>query len=126
MTDKQFCSIFLDALSNEGASREAFVSDWTLSSIWDDDDNQDIPEERIAEIGGIWDVAHLTICDIRQYTGLSQAKFATRFCIPRRSIEDWESGARHCPDYLRLLLAQAVGLYNDRRFCSPINSRHAD
>lgn len=125
MTDKQFCSIFSDALSNEGASREAFVSDWALSSIWDDD-GQDIPENRIAEIGDIWDVAHLTICDIRQHTGLSQAKFATRFCIPRRSIEDWESGARKCPDYLRLLLAQTVGLYNDRRFCGPINFRHAD
>lgn len=125
MTDKQFCSIFSDALSNEGASREAFVSDWALSSIWEDD-TQDIPNERITEIGDVWDVAHLTICDIRQYTGLSQAKFATRFCIPRRSIEDWESGARHCPDYLRLLLAQAVGLYNDCRFCDQINSRYAD
>ncbi len=124
MTDKQFYSIFSDALSNESASREAFVSDWALSSIWDD--GQDIPEDRIAEIGDIWDVAHLTICDIRQHTGLSQAKFATRFCIPRRSIEDWESGARKCPDYLRLLLAQTVGLYNDRRICSPINSHHAD
>ena len=126
MTDKQFYSIFSDALSNESASREAFVSDWALSSIWDDDDGQDIPEERIAEIGDIWDVAHLTICDIRQHTGLSQAKFAIRFCIPRRSVEDWESGTRHCPDYLRLLLAQAVGLYNDRRFCGSINYRHAD
>ena len=125
MTDKQFYSIFSDALSNESASREAFVSDWALSSIWDDD-GQDIPEDRIAEIGDIWDVAHLTICDIRQHTGLSQAKFATRFCIPRRSVEDWESGARKCPDYLRLLLAQTVGLYNDRRICSPINSHHAD
>lgn len=124
MTDKQFYSIFSDALSNESASREAFVSDWALSSIWDD--GQDIPEDRIAEIGDIWDVAHLTICDIRQHTGLSQAKFATRFCIPRRSVEDWESGARKCPDYLRLLLAQTVGLYNDRRICSPINSHHAD
>ena len=126
MTDKQFYSIFSDALSDEGASRESFVSDWALSSIWGDDDNSDILEERIAEIGGIWDVAHLTIYDIRQHTGLSQAKFATRFCIPRRSIEDWESGARKCPDYLRLLLAQTVGLYNDRRICSPINSHHAD
>lgn len=125
MTDKQFYNIFSDALSNEGAPREAFVSDWALSSIWDDD-GQDIPEDRIAEIGDIWDVAHLTIGDIRQHTGLSQAKFATRFCIPRRSIEDWESGARKCPDYLRLLLAQAVGLYNDRRFCGSINFRHAD
>ena len=112
MTDNQFYSIFSDALSNEGASRESFVSDWALSSIWGDGDTQDIPETRIAEIGGIWDVAHLTIYDIRQHTGLSQAQFATRFCISRRAIEAWESGVRHCPDYLRLLLAHAVGLYN--------------
>ena len=33
MTDKQFYSIFTDAISDDGASREAFVSDWALSSI---------------------------------------------------------------------------------------------
>lgn len=108
MTDQQFYTIFGAALTDQ--DRNAFVSDWALSSIWEDD--EDIPPERIDELTHIWDAAHMTICDIRQHTGLSQAKFATRFCIPRRSIEDWESGARRCPDYLRLLLAQAVGLYN--------------
>lgn len=111
MTDKQFYSIFTDALSDEGASREAFVSDWALSSIWDDDDKQDIPGERIAEIGDVWDAAHLTIRDIRQHTGLSKAAFAIRYCIPIRTLEDWERGVRRCPDYLRLLLAQVIGLY---------------
>ena len=104
MTDKQFYSIFTDAISDDGASREAFVSDWALSSIWDDDDTRDIPDERITEIGDIWDVAHLTICDIRQYADLSQAKFATRFCIPRRSI---------CVCCLHRLLVCTISLLSD-------------
>lgn len=107
MTDQQFYTIFGAALTNQ--DRDAFVSDWALSSVWGDD--EDIPPERIDELTHLWDAAHMTIRDIREYTGLSQAKFAIRFCIPTRTIEDWESGARKCPDYTRLLLAQAVGAY---------------
>lgn len=110
MTDMQFYDILSDALSKKEASREALVSDWALSPTWGDGDDADIPQERLDEIGKIWDVAHMTIRDIRQYVGLSQVKFAIRFCIPRRTVEDWESGARTCPDYVRVLLAQAAGL----------------
>lgn len=111
MTDMQFYDILSDALAKKEASREAFISNWALSSIWGDGDDTDISQERLDEIGKIWDVAHMTIRDIRQYTGLSQVKFAIRFYIPRRTVEDWESGARTCPDYVRLLLAQAAGLF---------------
>ncbi len=114
MTDMQFHTLFTDALARKDISRDAFVSDWTLSSMWGDSPDADIPHERVDEIGRVWDVAHLTIRDIRHHTGLSQVKFATRFCIPRRSVEDWEAGARACPDYVRLLLAQAAGLFSRR------------
>lgn len=107
MTDKLFCTLFAAALA--AADRDAFVSDWSLSSGWVD--AADIPADCIAELGHIWDAAHLTIRDIRQHTGLSQAAFAMRYCIPTRTLEDWERGVRSCPDYLRLLLAQAAGLY---------------
>ena len=113
MTDKQFCELFKDALTIN--DRDAFVSDWALSTIWDDPAGADFSQERLDQIGAVWDVAHLTIRDIRQHTGLSQAKFALRYCIPRRSVEDWEAGARSCPDYVRLLLAQAAGLYQKER-----------
>lgn len=109
MTDVQFREVFSGAL--DSADRDAFVSDWALSSIWGDAPDSDIPAARIDEIGRVWDVAHMTIRDIRQQTGLSQVKFAERYCIPRRSVEDWESGARTCPAYLRLLLAQVAGVY---------------
>lgn len=110
MTDKQFYTLFGEAL--KANDRDAFVCDWSLSSAWGDPEGAaNIPEERIKALGDLWDVAHITVREIRAATGLSQIAFAQRFCMPRRTVENWESGANNCPDYLRLLLAQAVGLY---------------
>lgn len=108
-TDKLFYTLFAEALASP--DRDAFVSDWSLSSAWGDTPDADIPADRLDMLGQLWDVAHLTIKDIRAHTGLSQAAFATRYCIPTRTLEDWERGVRSCPDYLRLLLAKDVGLY---------------
>jgi DNA-binding XRE family transcriptional regulator len=109
MTDKQFSTLFSGALADQ--DRDMYVSDWALSDIWGDPEGADIPDDRIQSLGALWDVAHITIREIRAATGLSQVAFAQRFCIPRRTVENWESGASVCPDYLRILLAQAVGLY---------------
>ena len=113
MTDKLFCTLFAAALT--AADRDAFVSDWSLSSIWGDAPDADIPVGRIDLLARLWDAAHLTIRDIRQHTDLSQAAFATRYCIPTRTLEDWERGVRSCPGYLRLLLAQSTGAYRRPR-----------
>lgn len=109
MTDKLFCALFAAALN--AADRDAFVSDWSLSSAWGDALDADSPADRIDLLARLWDAAHLTIRDIRAHTGLSQAAFATRYCIPTRTVEDWERGVRTCPDYLRLLLEESAGLY---------------
>lgn len=109
MTDNHFNILWDAAL--DCADRDAYVSDWALSSIWRDAPDASILAERIERLSNLWNAAHLTIRDIRAHTGLSQTAFAIRFCIPRRTIENWESGDRQCPDYLRLLLAQAAGVY---------------
>ena len=108
LPDKLFYALFGAAL--ETADRDAYISDWTLSSIWGGD-LEDIPGWRPALLAELWEAAHLSIRDIRQHTGLSQAAFSVRFCIPLRTVENWEAGVRQCPDYLRLLLAQAAGAY---------------
>lgn len=116
MTDKQFNTVFSDALSTP--DRDAFVSDWSLASLFTGaDEAAPVDPALVEELGQVWDVAHLSVSDIRAATGLSQRAFAERHCIPRRSIENWENEgneARSCPAYLRLLLAQAEGLYNRR------------
>lgn len=109
MTDKLFNTLWTAAL--DCADRDTYVSDWALSSAYGDAPEADVPADRVEELGHLWDAAHLTIRDIRAHTGLSQAAFAVRYCIPRRTVENWESGDRQCADYVRLLLAEAVGVY---------------
>ena len=106
MKDKQFNTIFREACTDD--NKEIFISDWSLSSIFEE--SKDLIKLS-KEIAAIRDVAHLSIKEIRAKTGLSQVKFCERFCIPRRTLEDWESGRNKCPDYTRLMLAQLVGLY---------------
>ena len=48
------------------------------------------------------------IKEIRSITGLSQAKFGNKYGIPKRSIENWESGKTECPSYLVDLLERVV------------------
>ena len=55
----------------------------------------------------------MTIKEIRSITGLSQAKFAEKYKIPRRSIENWECDKnnpnyRECPEYVINMLKRIV------------------
>lgn len=50
----------------------------------------------------------MTIREIRDLTGLSQAAFAAALNIPKRTIENWESGARKCPEYVTALIEYRV------------------
>ena len=103
-----FSTIFGDAL--RVSDRSEFISEYALSSIWNDDPDDDIPSERLHQLGMIWDAAHISIRDIRVATGLSQVKFCEAFAIPLRTIQHWEGGTREAPLYTRLLLANAVGI----------------
>lgn len=107
--DKLFFKLWSEALSSPDCN--TYVSDWAMSSIWGNTAEEDASAARIDALARIWYAAHLTIRDIRAHTGLSQAAFSIRYCIPVRTLEDWERGVRSCPDYLRLLLAQATGIY---------------
>ena len=115
MTDKIYATLMAEAFAS--SDRETYISDWALSSIWGGAEDAGIPQARIAALGDIWDVAHLSIKDIRKASGMSQVAFAQHVCIPRRSIEDWERGVRTCPDYLRVLLAEHFGLFHRPEDC---------
>ena len=80
--------------------RDAFVFDLDLSVT-------------ASELILIWEAYHMTIRDLRTASGLSRMDFSRRFCIPIRSVENWECtgpNARECPVYVRLLIAEALGL----------------
>lgn len=109
MTDKQFGQMFADA--NNIDDRDAFVSDWVLSSVWGDAPEDDIPADRIDAIGHIWDLAHMPINSIVTASGLTITDFAASYAIPYSTLQHWRSGVNTCPPYLRLLLMRSIGLY---------------
>lgn len=107
MTDKQFNHIFHSALSV--ADRDAFASDGALSPVWGDEPEGDELVRRAELCGRVWDLAHLTVSDVRHHAGLSQSEFAARFCIPYHTIKNWECRGG-CAPYIVLLLARACGM----------------
>ena len=46
--------------------------------------------------------------EIRKLTGLSQRRFAEKYGIPRRTIENWEMGVSTAPDYVLNMLERIV------------------
>ena len=45
---------------------------------------------------------------IRKASGLTQAAFADRYGIPKRTVENWEGGQREAPSYVLDLLERVV------------------
>ena len=110
LSDKQFNIILKAALANDTTEKQAFINKWSHDAIFASDETEKYYIEQ--EIAKIWDTAHICVKEIRAKTGLSQAKFAEKFCIPKRTIENWESGVNEIPDYTRLMLAEVTGAYS--------------
>ena len=110
MIDKNVSMVWADAAQID--DRDAFVSDWGLSSIWGDP--EEITDEQVAEhttyAGRIWDAAHMSARELVARSGLTQAAFAERYCIGGSTVEAWCRGTRTPPEYAKLLLAQDLGL----------------
>lgn len=109
-----FYTLFSAATAEQ--DRERYIAEWSSSSIFcPDPESPDIDAAEPAEsLGNIWDISHMTTRDIRQHLGLTQAAFAERFCIPRRTVEGWEA-RRTTPPYVVLLLAESAGMLKVNR-----------
>jgi len=46
----------------------------------------------------------MTFKELRNLSGMTQVQFSKYFDIPKRTIEDWDRGARKCPEYLLNLM----------------------
>lgn len=109
MKKSDYTKLYMGAL--ESSSEDMYIAEWATSEIFDPDKDAPDPDYAaiVALLRKLYRCAHITVREIRGYTGLSQAAFAGRYCAPKRSIENWETGARECPDYVRLMLAHITG-----------------
>jgi hypothetical protein len=108
MTDRQYYFCVAEAANYDDP--DAYISDIALSTIWGDAPDAPIPPERLENLRDIYTAATRTVREIVAHSGLSQAAFAERYCIPKRTVENWCTESRECPIYLRLLLQRAENL----------------
>ena len=108
MTDKQFYLIYTEALAS--ADRDAFVSDWSLSTTFGDtfDVDDDAIISRTEEIGKIWDAAHMSVQDLCDRAGIGQIELSRKFCIPLRTVQNWFGGQNRCPQYVVLMMSRLL------------------
>lgn len=50
----------------------------------------------------------MDILSIRRISGKKRAEFSRIYGIPVRTLEDWESNRRKCPEYVLMLLERIV------------------
>ena len=59
-------------------------------------------------------VCYIPFKDFLRECGFTQARLSKEFRIPKRTIDDWCSGRNTCRTYLRILLAERIGIITRR------------
>ncbi len=113
MTNQQFYTCVSE--TQNYTDQGAYISDLSLSSMWGDEEDAEIPAGRIKDLGQIWDAVHRTIRDIAELSGMSVRQIALRYAIPRRTAENWSSGVSSPTTAELLLIQQAEGLFGVER-----------
>ena len=109
MSDREFYDLWQAALAS--TDRDAYVAGWGTSSIFSADPDGPAPDYAAiaAQMGGIWDVAHMSVADIAKAAGKTITDLAMRFGINPRTALSWSS-YRSCPDHIRLMMAECLGI----------------
>ena len=113
MTNQQFITCVAEAQNY--TDRDAYISDLSLSSMWGDSEDAPVPEQRIEDLGQIWDAAHRSFRDIAAAAGISVRQLAMRYAIPRRTAGDWSAGKSMPQLHEMLAIQQCEGLFTVRR-----------
>ena len=103
MIDLKISSVWADA--TKAVSRVDFIEKCQSLPLWRDDSS-----DSSEHLGKIWDVAQMTTREMVIASGMTQAAFATAFCIPKRTVESWCMGQRNPPEYVKLLIALRLDL----------------
>ncbi len=107
MTDGIYMNVVQDAITQP--DEDLFVSEYGYPD-WFDEISPD-GDEAVKILRGIHRAVHMSIRDLINAIGMTQVAFARHFVIPLRTVENWAGGQRECPLYLKLLMAQDLGIF---------------
>lgn len=83
------------------------IPQWILNEVTDSEG------KAVEMITTIHTVVHMTAAELVKASGMSQTKFAARFMIPLRTVQNWVGGQRTMPRYEKFMLAAILGLFGD-------------
>ena len=114
MDNKQICRLYGEAANY--TDPDEYVSEMMLSSILLDPDNpgQAVDMELADPLNELWHVSNDPFKSLLARMGINQTQCSTRFCIPLRTVQGWALGERTCPPYVRLMMAEAIGILDIR------------
>ena len=102
MTYKLFLSLYSEALGYADVDMFIVERGW---QDWMDE----YPTEKVGTLmQEIYFLANADLKTIREKYQYSRAAFSRLFDIPVRSLENWDSGIRQIPDYLKILICYAL------------------
>lgn len=113
MTDKQIYQLYGETANYDDP--DAFASDAALSLLDPDEPGQEVDMALAGQLRTLWDIYHLPFRELLARMGLNQSGCSRRFCIPMRTVQGWALEERTCPSYIRLMMAEAVGLLELRK-----------
>lgn len=112
MDCKTFNRLYADAV--ESPSLELFIAERGWQADWMDDYGEDAAQ-LVADMENIYLVAKMTIRDLIDKTGMTQAAFAERFVVPLRTVQNWAIKHRECPCYVKIMMAEELGVLTVKR-----------
>lgn len=109
LTLTQLAALFTEAIATD--NRQAFVSDWALSSLWGDPpDREDIPQSRIDFLDRLWIVSDWGISEICFHARISIRELEAITLTPYRTLMRWNSEPEKFSPRDRLLTLSHLGL----------------
>lgn len=84
------------------------IPEWILNEVTDSE-----VQAAVDLITAIHTVVHMTSAELVRTSGMTQTKFAERFMIPLRTVQNWCGGQRTMPRYEKFMFAVILGFFGD-------------
>lgn len=112
MTDKQIYQLFGETANY--MDPDSFASDAALSLLNPEKPGQEVDIALFEQLRVLWHIANDPFKDLLERMEMNQSQCSRRFCIPLRTVQNWAGEARSALPYVRLMMAEAMGLLDIR------------
>lgn len=106
MTKERF--LYLYHIAKEQPNLPLYIGEFGYPDYFDEISTD--PDEVVKRLTEIHDLAHMSMSDIIKASPYSTGGFAKHFDIPLRTVQHWVLADRPCPEYIKLMVAELLGL----------------